>query len=121
MLILFVAFANLKSNNANAKLPDQIDTSKYAIFNYDNEHWPISFDKDSKSCILSLSDIEQIEYLLNKEVVKINKEAKRRVIRNPSKFYKQLIAINNWKGEKVVWVNCMCDIISSPDWKKKNC
>lgn len=120
VLAFCVGFINLKSNKANANLLiNPIDTSKYAILSYNKTDWPLSFNKDSKVYSLSLNDIKQIEFLLNKEVIKINKEAKRVIITKPSEFYKQLIAVYNSRGEKIVWVNCMCDINEKQNWKKR--
>ena len=98
---------------------NKLDTSKYAILDYETVHWPLNLDKNSKSFNLSEIDIRQIEYLLDKEVNRINKANKKKMIKKPSKFYKQLIAVINSKGEKEVWVNCLCDLVNASNWKKE--
>jgi hypothetical protein len=120
-------------------LSEILDTARYAIlkFNKANNYY---FDKDAKPATLSSEDIVKIEDLINKRISEYNRIEKdsaisitKRIrkkkhdpnftwtadfIKNPSKYYKQLIPIINSKGEKEVWVNCFCDIEGTPFWKK---
>lgn len=40
------------------------------------------------------------------------------VINNPGKYYKQFITVINSKGEKEVWVECLCKV-SDQSWRKE--
>jgi len=99
-----------------------IDTSKYAVIKFYNEQ-PYMFDKNSHPTKLTDSDISQIEKLLDKKVAELNKKVKSKgviksdYIKNPSRFYKQFVAVINSKGEKEVWVNCFCSVENEPNWK----
>jgi len=116
-----------------------IDTSIYTILKLDkaNNYY---FDKNVTPTTLSGDDILKIEYLVNKRVSEYNRIEKDSaisitkritkkkhdpnftwtgdVIRNPAKYYKQLIPIINSKGEKEVWVNCFCTTAEKYYWKK---
>jgi len=100
-----------------------IDTSKYAIFKLEDD--PSTFDKNCKPASLSNEEMNQIENIIDKEIAKINKEFKKsqhtkfNYVGNPKKYYKQIIAAINAKGEKVVWVNCLCTVSNEPDWKTR--
>ena len=66
---------------------------------------------------LSKAELSQIEKLIAGRVTEYNKTAKGRKIKYPGKYFKQFIAVINPRGEKVVWVNCMCEVIG--DWSKR--
>ena len=89
------------------------DTSKYAILK-PNAIPQYIFDKSSNSVDLSTEDINKIDELLNNLV---EKQSGAFHI-NPTKYYKQLIAVTNSKGEKAVWVNCLCSLQNHFYWKK---
>ena len=40
------------------------------------------------------------------------------IIVQPEKYFKQFIVVINVKGEKIVWVNCMCEVFGDY-WKKR--
>jgi len=116
-----------------------IDTSKYVILKF-HKGGDYYFGKDAKPDTLSAEDIAKIEDLIGKRISEYNRAEKdsaisitKRIrkknhdpnftwtgdfIKNPSKYYKQLIPIINIKGEKEVWVNCFCSADGKPYWKK---
>ncbi len=63
--------------------------------------------------------------MIGKKIAEINNEFKKsqhvklNYINNPQNYYQQLIAVINSKGEKVVWVNCLCTVENDPDWKTR--
>ena len=83
------------------------------------------FGKRDRSTNLSTREIDQIENIMDKEIAKTNKEYKKsqhtkfNYVGNPRKYYKQVISVINEKGEKVVWVNCLCTVSNEPDWKTR--
>ena len=60
-----------------------------------------------------------IEKILKKAVESYNKEIKNNffAIRPLAVYRKQFVPVINRKGEKEVWVNCLCDD-DDDDWKK---
>jgi len=116
-----------------------IDTSRYAILNFakDGNYY---FDKDVKAATLTTKEIEKIETLIDERIFKYNKaegvvyrrdsiDLKKKYpnalpydhrIKNPRKYYKQLIVVVNSKGEKIIWANCFCTIDNVPYWKKSS-
>lgn len=128
VLISSIIIASYKSPNAT--LSDRfynqlsnIDTTKYAIFKLEDD--PSTFDKNCKPTSLSKNEINQIENIIDKEIAKINKDFKKsqrtkfNYVGNPKKYFKQIIPVINSKGEKVVWVNCLCTVSNEPDWKTR--
>jgi len=99
------------------------DTTRYAVLKLDSIPNYI-FDKNYKPAPLSDAEIIQLEKLISKKVAEINKEERRGghfkfdYVGNPRKYYKQFIAVVNLKGEKEVWVNCLCDIDNISYFKK---
>jgi hypothetical protein len=90
----------------------------YAILKFDTLPGYI-FDKSYKPAELTVFDINKIENLINEAVKKHNKEANKYFqIKNPSRYYKQFIAVTNSKGEKEIWVNCFCEADHFTYWKK---
>jgi hypothetical protein len=106
-------------------MPYSVDTARYAILKPDTIPDYI-FNKSYKPATLSDADILQIGKLLDKKVSEVNDEQrstglfKSDYLGNPKKYYKQIIAVVNSKGEKEVWVNCLCSIYYSPDWKTQS-
>jgi hypothetical protein len=89
------------------------ETYRYATFKFDAKRDHYIFDKNSKPASLSSNELTTIESLIAKEAMVYNRETKAigNPIKNPKKYYKQLIAIINNKGEKEVWVNCCCSVM----------
>lgn len=112
---------------------DKVVTPEYVILKFDSTmNWLF---KDSKPAELNLSEVKEIELILSKcinaynpkqlkKYEKINKENLRNNISNThfiidlKKYDRQFIPVINKKGEKEVWVNCLC-ITSSKNWKKE--
>ncbi|RZA01749.1 MAG: hypothetical protein EOP47_09480 [Sphingobacteriaceae bacterium] len=92
------------------------DTQRYAFFMFDKKRDRDIFDKNSKPSTLSKEELEDIERLINKEVEAYNSTTKGGKIIQPDKYYKQFIAVTNTKGEKEVWVNCSCSVMTEY-WK----
>jgi hypothetical protein len=98
-------------------ISETIDTSRYAILHFDKGDIHL-FDKNDTPTTLSTAEIEKIEKLINRAVLKNKKKSKNFYIKNASKYYKQLIAVINSKREKEVWINCLCSIDGIENWKK---
>ena len=90
------------------------DTVRYAFFKYDAK--PDKYI--SQPADLSKRELAEIEKLINKRIVRYNKDnAGRDTIKEPSKYYKQFSTIINPKGEKEVTVHCSCEVFRG-EWKK---
>jgi hypothetical protein len=130
-----------KKTQINTPKPSlSLDTSRYAILKFDKDSDQYVFGKNAKPATLFDADIVKIEDLISKRVSEYNRIEKDSAIsitkrlrkkshdpnfvwngdfvKNPSEYYKQLIPINNSKGEKEVWVNCFCDTSEKSYWKK---
>ena len=122
-------FTQLKVKHTSEK----IDTSKYAILKFDKNRFKYLdyyFDINSKPTPLTLKDIKTIEALIEKCTSDYNKQQQiywqpiiekqpekfpdpsaiihGNDIKNPLLYYKQLIAVIDKNGEKIVFVNCFC-------------
>jgi hypothetical protein len=103
------------SNSYNLK---STDSSKYVILNLYKIPNSI-FDKNCKPTTLSEEEVNKIEKLIDRAVIKNNKDSNKYYqIKNPENYYKQLVAIINSKGEKEVWVNCFCSVENISYWRK---
>jgi len=142
-LLIFFAFSCNQSSNKLEKVKSRvakiIDSSIYTILQLDKTN-DYLFDKGAKASTLSGADIEKIEDLIGERVsehnrieqdsaLSITKRLRKKnhdpkfvweadFIKNPAKYYKQLIPIINSKGEKEVWVNCFCSTYEKSYWKK---
>jgi hypothetical protein len=58
----------------------------------------------------------RIEELIKDKVTSYNKGGYG-IIKKPSKYFKQFVAVINKNGEKEVWVNCCCEVMDY--WKKQ--
>ena len=110
---------NINATNLEIKSNfEKIDTSRIAILQFAKEN-TFHFNKSDRPANLSQDDITQIETLIGNAVIENNKKGGKYFhIENSSKYYKQLVAIINPKGEKEVWVNCFCTLPQGFDWKK---
>jgi hypothetical protein len=99
------------------------DTSRYAILKLDSTYVAHLFGTGIKPTALSKEEIMKIKTLIDKKITEYNKLEKKGiyslVINHPGKYYKQLVAIINAKGEKEVWVNCFCSVNSIHNWKSR--
>jgi hypothetical protein len=95
-----------------------VDTSLIAIIPF--EQGQDLFDKSYKPATLSQTDLKKIEGFLNKCVKnyndKLSKDA-RISWHISTSYYRQYVAAISANGEKVVWLNCMCNV-ENEDWKK---
>ena len=97
------------------------DHSRNAILQFDINRDYTIFGKNAKPATLSNSEITNIEKMIKKRVLEFNEHAKHSkvnfgLIKKPEKYFKQLIAVENSKGEKEVWVNCCCSVMHNY-WK----
>lgn len=90
------------------------ETQRHAIFQYEANRDSDLFDNHVKPADLSKNEITTIEKLIAGEIVKYNKKGYGPV-KQPEKYFKQLIPVINSKGEKEVWVDCFCSVLAN--WK----
>ncbi|AMR31874.1 hypothetical protein A0256_10795 [Mucilaginibacter sp. PAMC 26640] len=124
LFILLISFLLVQqvTNAASAgrfTKPDTsyIDTSRYAVLPFTKSRDSFLFDKDFKPASISGKEIKMIEKIIAVTVKEYNK-SKGTTISKPGKYYKQLIAVTNAKGEKEVWVNCFCTDYEKRHWRK---
>ena len=127
VLIIFLYFSSPTQRyaakiNAASMLSNEdfnkVDTSRIAVLPLDKRD-SRQFTKGDRQADLSLDEINKIEMLVDSAAKENNKKyGKAFHIENPSKYYKQLIAVINDRGEKEVWVNCFCHLPQGFDWKK---
>ena len=100
-------------------LPDYYLTSKetqrHVVFQFEAKRGSALFGEYVKPADLSKDEITVIERLIAGEIVKYNKKGYR-AVKQPEKYFKQIVPVINSKGEKEVWVDCYCGVM--PDWKK---
>ena len=116
-------FSDTFSQVANKKLvPPKItyylktNMSPYTILKYNSSEQQNIFDGNVKSATISLAEIREIEKLIKKRIDIYNKGNQWPIIKS-EKYFKQFITVINPSGEKIVWVNCMCQVIDDY-WKK---
>jgi hypothetical protein len=123
-----------KIDNGNVRttqVENSVDTSLIVILPYDTSLYWIC--KDCKQAELTTQDFNEIENLLKKCIDEFNPEQEMRFNEIKSKYpeknfdikyftidlkrYKrQYITMTNGKGEKEVWINCICDTYTE-DWR----
>jgi hypothetical protein len=104
-------------DSRDAKLVDdsvlKYDTSKTAVLSWDG-HSRFPFNNvEYDTALLIQNDIQIIDSLLLSTVSNYNSSLTDRydafkIDLERKNYRKQLIAVENLKGEKVVWVNCFC-------------
>ncbi|OOQ58018.1 hypothetical protein [Mucilaginibacter pedocola] len=94
-----------------------IDTSKYAVLPFNSGRDGFVFGKEYTAADLNDDEIKHIEKIISVAITEHNKQAKNKVDK-PGKYYKQIIAVTNPKGEKEVWVNCFCTPYEKRHWRK---
>jgi len=112
LLMLFGLFLNITSFSQKANISKthfKKDTSQYAIIKFNKTNSWIF--KNVKATTLTLSEIELIKSILKTAIIEHNKTIKNNLfaIRPQADYKIQIVSILNRKGEKVVWVNCLCD------------
>lgn len=98
-----------------------VDTSLIAIIPFDNSRdW--LFDKTYLPTNLTQNDIEKVELLLTNCVDdynnKLNDNHKQyfSIDLIKKRYKRQYVAVVNKKGDKIVWVNCLCQT-HNDNWK----
>ena len=120
MVLIFLLLAQKVSHAAPAlgftkQDTATIDTSRYSVLTFIKSRDSFIFDKDFKAASISGNEIQMIEKIIAVTVKESNK-GKGTAIKEPGKYYKQLIAVTNAKGEKEVWVNCFCTAAEKRYW-----
>ncbi|TSD65929.1 hypothetical protein FFF34_000595 [Inquilinus sp. KBS0705] len=111
-----------------------IDTSRYSILSFNKSRDSFLFNERSEAATLSGKELIKVEKIIRVMVKEYNQKIKadkkrnkqkqpdaevnNLAIKKPGNYYKQLIAITNHKGEKIVWVNCFCTPYEKRHWKK---
>lgn len=87
----------------------QYATSAYRIFKFKKSYYWVS--KNAKPTTLSHPEIKLLDKLLNLAIKEYNKNISNNMFSiKPLIVYKrQIVPIINNKGEKEVWINCLCD------------
>ena len=114
ILSLLVAGFKPGQQNKNYKAAT-IDTSKYTILQFDEKRDHYRFDKDVKAVALSAGDIKKVDELFNVAVKRHGKQSKYNP-QSAARYYKQVVAVVNSRGEKIIWINCFC-ANDFPYWK----
>jgi hypothetical protein len=136
--LLYLAPADKITHLKSKADTSYIDTAKYVLLPFDKTRDYKKFmtlETGSKSAPLYATEIRKIEEIIRKKVKELKDTAIRssrlqvvkgnksdpmltyHIINNPGKYYKQLITVINLKGQKEVWVNCLCRI-NDTSWKK---
>lgn len=125
-LIILSLFISLQSLNPISQ-PKQlleykqicsVDMSKYAVLPEDQEAIRSFFGEGCRFTKLENADFIEIDTILKKAIEKREKKGGYDLVRNPDTYYKQVIAGVNEKGEKEVYLNCLCSVANKKDWKK---
>jgi hypothetical protein len=101
----------------------KIDTSKTAIIQF-NPKSIYPFDSTFQQSELTQGEVNVIDSLLIACIKdynsRLDKKHKQWTI-DPKKYNyrKQLIVVENIKGEKEVWVNCFCNTWGNDNWKRE--
>lgn len=108
-----------KRQNETIEIGLKYDTSKIAILSWDSVSYRFE-DRGFKNANLTQKDLANVDSLILVCVIKYNQEMnlpaehKEYEIDLTGRDYKrQLVAVTNSRGEKEVWVNCLCN-----DWNK---
>lgn len=124
LIIILISCGNVNTNNSiEPKIEDTlINTSTFAVISFDpSRNFP--FDKKCKQAELTNNEIESIDSVLKKCIADYNSSfqgdsnASFKIDLIKGNYRRQYVPILNGKGEKEVWVNCLCSILDD-DWKK---
>jgi hypothetical protein len=99
----------------------KVDTSTIAVIPFDSKS-SYPFDSTYNSSMLTEEDFKNIDSLLIECVWDYNNSLHknhngRSIDLNIHYYRRQLVAVTNKNGEKEVWVNCFCNILSHNGWK----
>lgn len=92
--------------------------SKYALLPADQQLVSSLFGKNYHSILLTDADFIEVDNILIKAAKDHNNRNVYGLIHNPDKYYKQVVAAENEKGEKEVYLNCLCSLNNKSDWKR---
>lgn len=95
-----------------------VDMAKYAVLPVNQQFINSWFGKEYCTVQLADADFVEIDNILIRAVEDHNKRKEYGSIYNPDKYYKQVLAVINGKGEKEVYLNCVCAIHYPATWKK---
>nr|WP_294943621.1 hypothetical protein [uncultured Mucilaginibacter sp.] len=95
----------------------RIDTSRYSVLPFNKQRDSFIFSEYYFPASISAEDIKKIEKIISVTVAEHNKQSKSG-IKNPGKYYKQIIAVTNGNNQKEVWVNCFCTPYEKRHWRK---
>ncbi len=114
LALLSFSFPNERGRYCMKKL-QIIDTSQYAVVNYDEAY---KIFNNATPSTLSPNEIDTVFNLLNMGILKHNNSIKKNDLRiRKLKQYKiQLVPVLNSNGEKEVWVNGLCEVNGNA-WK----
>jgi hypothetical protein len=126
IIILISAFFISALGNPSQKKTQNPYVSRYAINSADTSmiailkfhQYDTDLFKNAKPTDLNKADIKSVDSLAKLAVLKYNRTSKYPIERKLSRYYKQLIAVVNKKGEKLVWLNCMCNVDDGLKWRK---
>lgn len=96
---------------------NQSYNDRYAFLKYDIRKHSYIF-KTGIAAHISKQEVITIEKLIATYIKKYN-QSSQHYIKNTLDYSKQLIAINNNRGEKEVWVNCLCVRIDDKYWNQE--
>ena len=112
-----------------------IPTDHYCFLSFDKGEYS-GLDKKSVPATLNDSDFVTLELVLSDCICKYNREQtagfKERIRKFPNdslkldeftidlnEYYRQYMVVRNRKGEKEVWINCLCEVQYVKDWTKR--
>jgi len=90
-----------------AKGQNMYDTSKVIVFDYPAPG-AFLFDSAYRSTVLTKTDFLNIEKLLTLCITKYNRRQKSWKRIDLRGYVRQIVPVINSKGEKIVWINCLC-------------
>lgn len=95
-----------------------VDMSKYALLPADQQLVNSLFGKSYHFILLTDTDLIEVDNILIKAAKDHNSKKEYGLIYNPDNYYKQVLAAENKKGEKEVYLNCLCSLRNRSDLKK---
>jgi hypothetical protein len=88
------------------------EKSRIAVFRFDkNRDVGIRFDENSKPTSLTNAELKAIQRIINDRVAVYNKHYIEYPIKQPEKYFKQVIPVVSSNGEKEVWISCHCTVM----------
>jgi hypothetical protein len=114
-ILIFLIFSITLSSFGQSRSVEKIkiNKGKIALIEYD-KNWIFPF-KNAEPAQLNDTDFKEIERLLIECISKSNE------LLPLKRYYRQYVVVRNENGEKEVYVNFMCELVSLDfaDWKKE--